>query len=89
MLRIKWRKHPEAKVRLSISASSVFNTETCIWSRISRMGARHASQRSIFPNPVFLSPLFLMYVLRTALRVLRSPEEKTWILSKLDELSKA
>jgi len=52
-------------------------------------GPRHASQRRIFPNPVFLSPLFLMYVLRTALRVLRSPEEKTWILSKLDELSKA
>lgn len=37
---------------------------------------------------VFLGPLFLIFCLKTALRILRSPEEYAWILNKLERLGK-
>ena len=37
----------------------------------------------------FLGPLFLIFALRGAMRTLRAPEEKAWIMMKLDSISKA
>ena len=36
----------------------------------------------------FLGPLFLIFALRGAMRTLRAPEEKAWIMKKLDGISK-
>ena len=50
--------------------------------------AREVCRSVEWVTSALLGPLFITFALRAALRTLRAEEEKTWILTKLDDISK-
>ena len=77
------RDYPTMSAQDTINRRNMYVAENIQNARETCKSAENVSKQ------VFLGPLYLVYALRTALRVLRDPEEKMWILKKLEDLSNA
>ncbi|MCJ1274626.1 hypothetical protein MMC21_002423 [Puttea exsequens] len=76
------RDYPTMSAKDTISRRNLYLAENVHLARETCRSVEHVAMTA------FLGPLFTVFALRVALRVLRSEDEKAWMLEKLDGLAK-